>query len=205
MNVNLRQIDGARPVLAAIAAKTSQRKPLNAALGKRGEIELRAHFQQREGEGNRRGWPSQHFWARIGRATAFAGADDAGARVVISDPAINQKIFGGTITPKEGKYLALPAIAEAYGKSPRIFDFLVFRPGRDGGALVEAERTHIKIDRRRKAGARVKKVSEGWGGRVWYWLVKSVTQGADAEALPPAKAFGAALLDEAARYLQRLG
>ena len=113
--------------------------------------------------------------------------------VIASDSAIK----GGTITPKEGKYLALPAIAEAYGKSPRLFDFLTFRPGRRGGALVEAERTLLKIGRKKKDGTRsVKSAGEGWGGRVWYWLVKSVRQDADANALPSPKAIEDALLDD---------
>jgi hypothetical protein len=205
MKITFREIPGGGNFLPALADMGRKRKPLNAALGKRLEIGLRGHFAARDAGGNRNNWPSQHFWDRIRKATAFAGADDKSARVVISDAAINQKIFGGTITPKEGKYLAIPAIAEAYGKSPRIFDFLHFQRGsRGGGALVENEFTQIKIGRKKKDGTRtVSNVGER-GGRVWYWLVKSVTQDADANALPSAAVIGAALLDETRAFFDRL-
>lgn len=205
MKIKITDIPGSHNVLAALADMGRHRKPLNAALGKRVEVGLRAHFEVRNAGGNKQGWKPTQFWNRIRTATAFAGADEKSARVVIDDPAINQKIFGGTITPKEGKYLAIPAIAEAYGHSPKIFDFLQFRPGRNGGALVESERTHIKIGRKKKDGTQsVKNAGEGWGGRVWYWLVKSVTQHADPNALPSDAVIGAALLDGTRRYLDRL-
>ena len=211
MRINLTEQDGASETLAAIAEKVTSLQPLNAALGKRAEVELRAHFEQRNGQGNARGWPAQHFWARIRTATAFGGADETAARVVISDPAINQKIFGGTITPREGKYLALPAIAEAYGRSPRTMDNLMalirYRGGaRRAVALVETQSSAISFGRARKDGSRaVKRGGASWGGRVWYWLVKSVTQRRDEGALPPDEQMRAALLDEARQYLARLG
>jgi hypothetical protein len=209
MRIRLSEIDGASAVLAQIAEKVTARKPLNAALGKRGEVELRAHFEQRNTEGNTRGWPSQQFWARIRTATAFASADESSARVVIADPAINQKIFDGTITPKERKYLALPAIAEAYGRSPRVLPNLTalirWRDGqRRAVALVERAATEISFGRKRKDGSRKVTPGESRGGRVWYWLVKSVTQRRDDRALPDEKAFSAALIDEAKEYLDRL-
>ncbi len=208
MRITLTEQDGASAVLAAIAEKVTSRKPLHAVLGKRAEIELRGHFELRNSEGNKRGWPSQQFWARIRTATAFASADETAARVVISDPAINQKIFGGTITPKESKYLALPAIAEAYGRSPRSVPIaLVFRffRGKNMGALIEADRTNISFGRKRKDGSRKMTAERSQTrGRVWYWLVRSVTQRKDDRALPPEEQMRAALLDAAKAYLDRL-
>lgn len=195
--------------LQALANQLADRKPLHAALGKRGEFELRGHFEKRESEPNSKGWPKQHFWSRIRTATAFASADAQGATVAISDPAIAQKIYGGTITPKEGKYLALPAIAEAYGHGPLNHHGLHPLIRRINGevratALVENDATPIKIGRKRKDGTR--KITPGAevGGRVWYWLVKSVTQDPDARALPADADFRAALLDEAGDYFGRL-
>jgi len=189
VRIDLRTVDGASGVLAAISDKVTSRRDLNVNLADRGIEELQAHFASRPP--NKQGWPSQGFWAKVSGATLRGPVDESSARIDIAEPAINQKIFGGTITPKGGrKYLALPAIAEAYGKSPLVFDFLEPLFSRRQGrviALIEKEQQ-----------------GKGWGGRVWYWLVKSVTQRADPQALPPEKAFAAALLDEAKQYLARI-
>ena len=207
--LELRKIDGGPDVLAAISDKITNRQPLNAVLGKRGEIELRNWFEKRNAEPNKRDWPKQGFWERIRTATAFAGADEKAARIVIADPAINQKIFGGTITPKEGKYLALAAIAEAYGKSPLLFYFLKIHRFRSGAlALVEEDRTLISFKRGRgKKKGQVKLVNKGrtqTRGRVWYWLARSVTQRPDERALPTEQEFLAALLEESKDYIERV-
>lgn len=198
--------DGASPTIAALIASLEQRKPLHAAMGKRVEVEYRDHFAARDSEGNKQGWPSQHFWARIRTATAYRSADEAGAIVGIADPALAQKIHGGTITPKEGKYLTIPAIAEAYGHSARSFDFLQFRRFKSGAAaLVESDRTFLKFGRKRKDGSR-KLSDEGRSqrGRVWYWLARSVTQKADARALPDEEKMTAALLEEIGEFFERV-
>src|SRR5437868_6486786 len=95
--IELHKVDGGPDVLSRIAASLEDRQPLNAALGKRAEIELRNHFEERNREPNKKGWDKLEFWARIRGATAFVSADKNAAHVVIADPAINQKIFGGTI------------------------------------------------------------------------------------------------------------
>ena len=170
--IQINTSDGASPALARITASLTDRKPLHAVLGKRGEIEARAHFESRNSEPNKQGWPRQQFWARIRTATAFTSADDSGAVVTIADPAINQKIYGGTITPKEGTYLALPAIAEAYGRSPRSLPNLTalirWRDGqRRAVALVENYSTPIRIGRERRDGSRKITRGEVRGGTLW--------------------------------------
>lgn len=205
MKIRFGQIEGGRDLLGAIAAKCSDRRALNVKLGDRAVEVLQAHFALRNSEPNKTGFAKQGFWDRIAASTLLGRVDARMARINVTEPAINQKIYGGTITPKHGKYLALPAIAEAYGHSPLDFNFLTWRPGRTGGALVEAERTHIKVGRQKKDGTRsVKNKGEGWGGRVWYWLVKSVTQDADPNALPTEAEMQDALLDEAGEFLERM-
>lgn len=186
IQINLNLKDSARPTIAAIADGLKNRRGLHAVLGKRTELELRDHFARREQSPNKRGWPKQHFWSRIRKATAFLSADDSGATVRVSDPALAQKIHGGTITPKEGKYLTLPAIAAAYGRSPRLNKSLRPMVRYQGG-------------QRRAVALQDKK-----SGTVWYWLVKSVTQQADPHALPADATVRSALVEEAGDYLDRL-
>lgn len=183
--------------LASISAKLTKLTPLHAVLGKRVEIELRDHFAQRGGA---------DFWNQIRSATAYEGADETGARVVVSDVRLNQKVFGGKITPKEGKFLTIPAIAEAKGKPARSFDFLIVRRFHSGAlALVEADRTNITYGKTKKDGTRTRKAERGQRGRVWYWLARSVTQKKDPDALPSEQKMAGALAQEADDFMARRG
>jgi hypothetical protein len=201
--------DGASYTLANLAKGLKFRRPLNAAVGKRGESELRAHFLARNQEPNKKGWPAQNFWNRIRKATALATVDETGATIAISDPAIAQKIYGGEIKPKEGKYLTIPAIAEAAGRSARTFQNLEplvrwMNGKRRAIALVEREASNIKYGRKRKDGTRsVTHVSSSIGG-VIYWLVEKVHQNEDPRALPSREKMETALRDEAKDYVDGL-
>lgn len=192
--------------LGKLADSLTQRRPLNAALGKRGEVELREHFLQRNQEPNKKGWPAQNFWERIRTSTALLSADESGATVVIADPAFAGKTHDHTVTPKEGKYLALPAIAEAYGRSPRTFSNLepVIR-WRDGKrravALAERQATQISYGGKRKDGSRAVKGGREVGSTVFYWLVESVRMKRDPRALPERAKMEAALREEAGFFL----
>lgn len=198
--------DGATPRLKELAGGLTKRKPLHAAMGKRGEIELRAHFAARDLEPNAKGWPKQHFWGQMRRATAYLSADANGAVVVIADKRINQRIFGGTLKPRETKFMAIPAIAEAYGHRPGEFDFLKIHRFRSGAlALVETDRTIVRFGRTRRDGTRkTTVVGRSRRGRVWYWLARSVKQDKDPQALPPERIFTEAMLAEVDAYVTRL-
>jgi hypothetical protein len=149
------------------------RRIMNAA-GKQLEGDLRDHFQARNQEPNKQGFPRKNFWAGIGRATALSSYSASEAVVTVSDPAINQKVYGGTITPKRGRALAIPLIGEAYkAGSPRALqnNFLRLLVTKAGKAfLVERETTKGK--------------SMSFAGRFWYQLVPKVTQAPDPRALP---------------------
>lgn len=188
--------DNAGPTLARIAEGVANRRPLNAAIGKRGEVETREHFRVRAQEPNKRGFPSLGFWNRIRKATALTAFDSVGATISISDPAILQKIHGGDITPKEGRYLTLPAIAAAYGRSPRTFSNLepMFR-------WINGERKIVALVERAASDL---KTQATYGGEVFYWLVEKVKQRKDPRALPPRDQFERALVDEAAAFVADL-
>jgi len=174
--------DGATYTLTKLAEGLTNRRPLNAAVGKRGESELREHFRERNQEPNKKGWPSQDFWNRIRKSTALAAVDDSGATIAISDPAITQKIYGGEITPKEGKYLTLPAIAIAAGRSARTFQNLEplirwMNGKRRAIALVERQATRVGFGRTKVDGTRTVSKGPEVGGTVFYWLIGPAKEG----------------------------
>jgi len=155
-------------------------RPLLAAGGRQLVSDLQDHFAERNDQPNKKGWPKKNFWAGIRGATALAEVSDNSATVSISDPAINQKVYGGTITPKRGKMLAIPLIADAYvAGSPRTLpiNFLRLMVARSGGVyLVENDSTRAPKGRN--------KPGMSFAGRFWYHLVPSVTQDPDPNALP---------------------
>ncbi|MDR2845635.1 MAG: hypothetical protein LBV28_06075 [Puniceicoccales bacterium] len=111
MQTNISIEDKASPALQKLLSNLLQRQPLLTRLGKTVEVELRNHFAEKESEPNKRGWPKQHFWARIRRATAFTGADNDKATVSIAAPAFLDKVNpAGVYTKAKGAYaIPLPA------------------------------------------------------------------------------------------------
>jgi len=129
--VNSERLEAA---LALAARRLANTRPLVAKLGKTLEVRLRAHFLERDREGNRRGWPRKHFWNReVRQNTALVAVSESTAVVAVASPAFAHKLEGGTLRPKRGRALAIPLTAEAYAKgSPREWDpadrALLFRP-----------------------------------------------------------------------------
>lgn len=194
MSVTILQ-DTATPLLAGLAAKLlpGRRRPLMSVLGRTAEQSLRRHFRARNSDSpNRLGWPRQHFWSRMAKATAFDSSrtSESQAFVVISDGAIAAKIHGGTWGAKEAKYIAIPLHPSVYGVRPKAGTIpgLHFVPSKRGGNTV------------------------GWlagpggaaGKDVFYWrLQRTVTVPADPRALPPAGELNAALVAQAEAFLTR--
>jgi hypothetical protein len=205
--------DGASYTLDKIAEGLTNRRPLNAAIGTRGEVELRAHFLERNQEPNKsyKGFtpPKQDFWNRIRKSTARTAVDESGATIAISDPAFAGKTHDFTMKPKEGKYLTLPAIAEAVGRSARTFQNLeplirYFNGSRRAIALVERKATQVGFGGKRKDGSRAVKKGAEVGGKVFYWLVESVRQKKDPRALPTREKMEGALREEAGFFMEDL-
>src|SRR5712692_8801431 len=91
------------------------------------------------------GGPRSNFYAQAARNTRYDVLTD-GVLVSVSQIGIRQRLEGGEILPRNAKYLALPAIAEAYGKRAREFPNLTILWRRIAGAtrpvaLVEAAAT----------------------------------------------------------------
>jgi hypothetical protein len=175
--------------LMRAATELGRTRPLLAKLGKSMEVRLRAHFAERDTEGNKHGWPSRHFWNRqVRQNTALTEVTDETATVSIASPPFGLKLFGGTIKPKRGKWLTIPLTAEAYTKgSPREWDPAdrqrLFRPGK----------------------ARILAVKDGKdkGFVPMFALAASVTQDADPRALPPWDEVTEKLGDEATEFVER--
>ena len=149
------------------------------AAGKQLEGDLRDHFAARNQEPNKQGFPKRNFWAGIQSSTALASVSDSEAVVAISAPAINQKVYGGTITPKRGRMLAIPLNAEAYAAgSPRALNANFLR------ILVSKSKKVFLVENDPTLKPKGKKPGMSFGGRFWYRLVPSVTQEKDPRALP---------------------
>lgn len=183
--------DLATPKLKAILAglAPTQRKAMNARLGKELELQLKRHFLARDQDSpNKSGFPRSHWWAREVRAkTALRGYDADSATVGVASAQFAFKLTGGTIRPGPGrKLLALPVRAEAYGVYPRAGTIPgLFFKKLTGGKMYLAAR-------------------DGTALRVYWRLVPSVTIPMDPRALPPADDLRKALEARAVKEVKRI-
>ena len=112
--------DDATPELTRILSGVRHRRPIMARLGKQLEVALREHFLLRESDSpNKQGFPRQHFWSRLRKATSLTGADEHTATVTVADPAFALKLYGGTVRPKQAEALAIAIHRAVYGIRPR--------------------------------------------------------------------------------------
>jgi hypothetical protein len=192
MQINLTtSSDTITPELRRIAAGMQNKRPLLAALGKQLEIDLRKHFLARDSEGNKRGFPSMHFWRnKVAKQTALTGITQTTATVSIASPELAHKITGGIITPKRAKALSIAISPEAYkAGSASLFPrplTQVDRPGRPP-LLVETG---------------VIGKSKMW--KIHYVLLKSVRHDPDPRALPKRSALDLSLLTRARALVDRI-
>jgi hypothetical protein len=183
--------DLASPKLRAMLAQLApaQRQAMLNRLGKALENQLKAHFVTRDAEGNKQGFPSQHFWSReVRNKTALREVTPDRATVGIDSAPFRQKVFGGVIRPGPGKkFLALPTRAEAYGVLPRANTI----PG-------------LFAVRVKSTGKAYLATRDGKALRVYWRLVTSVNQAPDPKALPPRAQLQAALDAIAEREIVRI-
>lgn len=187
--------DTASPAVATLLGTLSRPRPVIEVGANAARRKLQDYFRARPG--NVQGWPSQGFWAAQARGTAVADVSDSFATIAVGDPAhpgaLAHKITGGPITPKRGRFLAIPAMAAAYAAgSPRegggpgnlAFVYAMHPKGGWRPALAVREDVFKEVGKPRKDGTRRRKLVHQVG-TVWYWLVRKVVQAADQEALPP--------------------
>lgn len=178
--------DGATPALKRLIAAVTKRIPMMEAAGRGVAEVLQAHFVRRDAEGNKQGWPRKHFWSRVVKDyTNFETATADEATVKIASREFRQKLYGGTLMPTTGKYLAIPLTARAY-KAGRPRNW----PVKDGdgslnvvrltgGRLLLRESFHSSLTgRKRDRGRRFE------GGEAQYLLVRRIVQKPDPRALP---------------------
>lgn len=125
-----------------------------------------------------------NYVAKMGDATTFT-ADAQGVKIGISHEGVRLRVEGGTITPKKGKYLTIPAVAAAYGKRAREFQNLSLMFRRIAGkvravALAVNEFTPVGKGAPKK-GQKAKSKSSG---QVMFWLVHSATIPPNRDLLP---------------------
>jgi hypothetical protein len=144
---------------------------------------LLGHFRLLDQRGNKRGWPTQHFWGRrIRNATAFVSTGDT-ATVTVADRAYMAKLFGGTIRPVEKKALAIPLRPEAYGARASSIDNLFVL--RLFGKAYLARREEAATATRNRSGRQESFRPRAKGAlTLLYALKASVTVPADPDAYP---------------------
>jgi hypothetical protein len=166
----LRRVEKAVPAARKIAAVYAQRC-------------VKDHFAALNKERHREAAGMHQFYANASRSTkgSVIGEDVV---VSISQQGISLRRFGGTVTPKRSKYLALPDKdnATAISKNPRSVPGLHFRRNAagNGGRLTDST------------------------GRVFYWLVKKTVHQPDPSVLPTDKALSDAIIPPMQRYVENL-
>lgn len=176
--------DEITPHLRSLLKQAGSNGPLATVLGRAGANELKKHFRERNKVGNKLGGKRTNFWSAVGMSVQAPRTLPGRIVIAISHPAIAQKVYGGTITAKKTKNLAIPIDARAHGKSPRVFSHLEFLMTKSGTKLL---------------GLR-----DGSGINWLYVLKPSISQRRDPDALPKDGEMATALTKAAEIHLRQI-
>lgn len=162
--------------------------------GRRLATELRKHFGRLEQtQANRLGGRRTGFWADVRSATGNPDAGPLGATVTIAHIAFAQKLYGGTITAKNGRALTIPLHPLAHGRRVSVFEqetgAKVFRTKSKSGVVSRILRAILPGSDKPVA---------------IYLLARSVTQGPEPRALPDRTRLAAAIGEQAEKHLLRV-
>ncbi len=172
--------DEVTPHLRRLLKEGQSNSALSMVMGRAASNELKKHFREKNKTGNKLGGKRTNFWGRVAESVSSV---PVGGKIPITHPAIAQKVFGGTITAKNRKNLAIPISPKAHGKSPRVFPLLQFAMTRSGTKLLG--------------------LKDGEGGMEWLYVLKpSVNQDPDPTALPKDAKVGEAMTKAGDIYLR---
>ncbi len=190
MNTTVEIIERATPALQRMALELDGRA-VRQAIGEGVVILIQEHFYGLPP--NKADFPTTRFWPRAAEATSCEEVSN-GVQVSVSQTGVRQRFLGGGINPVRGKFLTIPAIAEAYGHGASDFaDLKVYRTSRDGSPALALARPNL--------------VPDQTGGinpdSVYYWLVRHVSQEPDPSVLPEDKEIFEAALKAARDFFAR--
>lgn len=194
---------------------------------------VKAHLVEYDANhSNALGGKRTHFYGDAARATA-SYADSSEAVVTVARLGIRLQYYGGVVkagknpssySGKPTRFLTIPAVAEAHGTRASEWPNLTFTITDRGPALAEAAATPVKMVTRRgtskfKRLGKEEKVSwktRGYepalsfggqagsvGGRVIFWLARSVTVGPHPDILPDEANIRAEAVSAGWRWIMR--
>jgi hypothetical protein len=152
---------------------------------------LRDHWIARNMSVQRKpGWPASNYWTQVAESVSTTANSTEGT-VHVKHPGVYYHLKGGTITPKRGKYLAIPLQPENKGVWPS-----EKFPSRKAAFLLTS-----------KLGNKLLVTSEGKGKdrklTLHYLLLESVSKPADATVLPQDSVILAAASKAAEKMITR--
>jgi len=165
--------------------------------GKSVEKELRGHFLKRNKEPNAKGWPKRGLWGEFAERTAMGEVTPEEVTVAINHPALALKVYGGTVKPKRGRYLALPAHAAAYAAgSPREGATPTLKFATAYNSAIGHWMKALIVDEGESDDNRSTNT-------VWYWLVRKTRHYPDRNAMPAESKLQEAAMSTIERALYR--
>lgn len=201
---------GNAPRVVAAISKAVHPDRLKPIIGRSAVVTVRSHlFRINSGRPNALGGKRTNFYSTAARGTNFTTVADG---IILSigsglpAGAFSHRVTGGTIRPKTKKYLTIPAVAEAHGKTAGEFDDLVLVFGPSGQpialahALFRVTRTKLAALPARLRIGTTKQI--GQHGGIVFWLKKSVTHAPDPSVMPEAKEIYADAGKQVASFVQ---
>jgi hypothetical protein len=204
--------DSVKQITVELSGKVKNLQGLNKALATRLSDELIDHFREKNKVPNKLGGARTNFWSQLAKATSVEAVNEKGATVTVADHRFRIHVTGGTIKPGPGKKaLTIPLIPEARGLMAASYVQKFDRPLftiRGRNALFErtdrgTESLIDKTDVRARQGKRTLTIPLAARStiRPVYALASSATIPDDPTALPTGDKLQAALLEEAADWL----
>jgi hypothetical protein len=184
-------------------------------IGKAVVSEVQRHYTDLNTEYHK-GYSRTGFYAAAAKNTTMEIQPD-GVEIDVNKTGLGLRIYGGVVTPGKNpssytglptKYLSIPAVVEAYGKSPAYFGNLRFvKFGIDGpAALIEKSVKGATVSSTGKK-VRNKYPQAGtlgaFGQRVFYWLVKETHHKPDPSIHPDMDKVGQIAQDAAQNFIDK--